>query len=562
MKNILWIVLTLSVCEGFSVSTESRAKAATVEELQARSDRAKLTWQTVALTPTNEDARRVDVDLKTEAQVFDADRFADFLTVRGTYFINGLASCQLGEQKVHPFESHGFVKSLAFQNGKLRFQSAIVQTPLARRERSAQKLLERGVMNTVAPFDFPRCLLNAISSSERDTANLTAELWPQDPKANVKPVLIVGGDNGTPFAVDPATLETLGPLTEVVPSLRELRGLKFLAHKRIEGDRMIFCASKFDIPGEDFQGNTQIEFIEVDSNFEVVSRRSQTARFMVFHDWMITPDYYIVPQNPAVMKYDKLAKFVVGQTVGVDIFEMDVEANGAFWLIPRHDPEAKAQLIEADSHFSIFHFGPCSQKDDLVTIYASVFDDYEYGGEMGFDGVKQEFDPIRWSSNERIPAPRLDKFVLDLSRGSLVNRERLPVLDEIRKEDVPIDMPTFGDDGTNCQFSYFIGACRPEGWFPFRSVVKRDLWNNKTWNWDAGDDKVVSEVMFVPRDDGKSEDDGFVLGIVHDSTKQVCDMMVWDSTVFGDGPMASIPLGGLMPWCVHGSWAPNYIAEQ
>ena len=60
---------------------------------------------------------------------------------------------------------------------------------------------------------------NALSSSERDTTNLTADLWPlpntsdnRDGIDGIDPILIVCTDNGEPYALDPQTLATRGRL--------------------------------------------------------------------------------------------------------------------------------------------------------------------------------------------------------------------------------------------------------------------------------------------------------------------------------------------------------------
>lgn len=37
------------------------------------------------------------------------------------------------------------------------------------------------------------------------------------------------------------------------------------------------------------------------------------------------------------------------------------------------------------------------------------------------------------------------------------------------------------------RYCYFSGAWRPEGWFPFRSLLKADLGSGTVTNWDAGD---------------------------------------------------------------------------
>ena len=51
--------------------------------------------------------------------------------------------------------------------------------------------------------------------------------------------------------------------------------------------------------------------------------------------------------------------------------------------------------------------------------------------------------------------------------------------------------PSPGSPLVNClrqaRYCYFSGAWRPEGWFPFRSLLKADLGSGTVTNWDAGD---------------------------------------------------------------------------
>jgi carotenoid cleavage dioxygenase-like enzyme len=49
---------------------------------------------------------------------------------------------------------------------------------------------------------------------------------------------------------------------------------------------------------------------------------------------------------------------------------------------------------------------------------------------------------------------------------------------------------------------------------------------------------------------------------VHNAQDAECALMVWDSVDFDEGPIARIPLGDLLPWCVHGTWIPDYVGEE
>ncbi|KAL9186001.1 hypothetical protein ACHAXT_005239 [Thalassiosira profunda] len=534
---------------------------------RARSQKARETWSTIALHPTSRNQGK-EIPLDGESTVVHNQRlFDEFCKVKGTYFMNGLASCQIGDRLVHPFEAHGHCKSLVFDgSGKMYFTTNIVETPLAKKERGRNKLLNRGVMSTVSDMDsLWGNIRNALSSSERDTANLTADLWPPPSTKNlegIEPMLITCTDNGEPYALDPKTLEMKGRLVDVVPKLKAVfpEGSKFLAHTRYDEERgrFVMCRYKMVIPGDEGKGNTEMEFVEFDDNFDVVSKREFTTRFIVFHDWQLTDNYYVVPKNPAYLRWDNILQFVLGLKLGTDVFAMEEETNGEFILIPRHDANEEVHEVQSDAFFNCFHFGPVFERKEAneLVVNGCVFDSYTFGGEMGFDGENQQFSPIEWgsvglaSNGAQSPPPRLDKFVIDTNTFQIKSKERVPV--------IPIDMPSFNGDTKPCRYSYFLGASRPEGWFPFRQIVKLDLDTYESFVYDAGEDQVVSEPMFIPRSNPTSEDDGFVVSLVHDAPSKNARLMVWDSQTFQEGPIAECSLSELFPWAVHGSFVPNY----
>ncbi|EED90585.1 predicted protein [Thalassiosira pseudonana CCMP1335] len=529
---------------------------------QERSQKAIDTWSTVALHPTS-NVRRKEISLSGESTtVYNQRLFDEFTSIKGTYFMNGLASCKIGNRLIHPFEAHGHCKSLVFDGqGKMYYTSNIVETPLTKKERAQNRIINRGVMSTVADLDsLWGNIQNALSSSERDTASLTADLWPPPFTKNgdgIDPLLITLTDNGEPYALDPNTLQMKGKLIDVVPKLASVfRGNKCLAHSRYDeaNNRFIMCINNMIIPGEDFKGNVQMEFVEFDDNFDVVSRRQHTTRFMVFHDWALTENYYVVPKNPAYLKWRNIAKFVVGLGLGTDVFAMEEETPGEFILIPRHGTDDDVKEIQSDVFFNCFHFGPVYENDDELIINGCIFDSYSFGGEMGFNGDEQSFSPIEWGSTglangAQAPAPRLDQFVVDTSKTPyrLKSKERVPV--------IPVDMPSFNGNAKFCRYSYFLGASRPEGWFPFRQIVRLNMETFESFVYDAGYEQVVSEPMYIPKNNptSSSDDEGFVLSFFHDAINKQAKIVVWESASFSDGPIAVIAMGDFFPWCVHGS---------
>eukprot|EP00439_Symbiodinium_sp_Y106_P000067 s3081_g1.t1 len=99
-------------------------------------------------------------------------------------------------------------------------------------------------------------------------------------------------------------------------------------------------------------------------------------------------------------------------------------------------------------------------------------------------------------------------------------------------------MPTFHPlrDGREARYCYCSGASRPEGWFPFRSLLKVDLSSGEVENWDAGDGCIVSEPTFLPNSPGglewlgeEKEDDGWLVSIVHDGDAGECRLVLLDA---------------------------------
>mmetsp|Transcript_19972 Transcript_19972/g.25163 ORF Transcript_19972/g.25163 Transcript_19972/m.25163 type:complete len:600 (+) Transcript_19972:35-1834(+) len=526
------------------------------------------TWQTIALSEPEEET--FPFNLK-DCDILGGEKIGNLEKLEGKYFINGLASCAVGERVVHPFEAHGFIKSIEFHgNGTATFQSKYVNTFLTSLERNLKRPVSRGVMSRI--FDGPFKFLNILSPQERNTANLACRAWPPSSVSSEQQRLLVGGDNSAPYCLDIQNLNTKGLLSNE-DSFVEIKGKKMLAHTRYDSIRqrliMAACNFAFDTPGDD--GNALLYFWEYDANGRLVSQREYKTDFMVMHDWILTDNYYVIPKNPATFEWGNLPKFLSGYARGVDVFSLAYLTNGAFLLIPRHDINAPVIEATADSFFNIFHLGSTYEREKKdgtgkeVVVNAVVFDSYNFGKEMGFDADLQEFDPTGWSTSEDAFPPRLDRFVIDCNGGEIISRTRVPLQNIETGEDIPVDMPTHHPlrDGQESRYLYFAGG-RQNGWFPFRKLVKFDSETQLTDSWDAGDGRIVSEPMFIPSGQGgvewlgqSKEDEGFVFSVVHNAEDRTNELAVLDAQNFGAGPIALLKLGGLSPWSVHGHWNPS-----
>jgi carotenoid cleavage dioxygenase len=86
-------------------------------------------------------------------------------------------------------------------------------------------------------------------------------------------------------------------------------------------------------------------------------------------------------------------------------------------------------------------------------------------------------------------------------------------------------------------------------------VIKYDFATGRRTVWDPGPSSHTGEWLFVPTDPG--EDEGFLLGFVHDATTASTDFAVLDATDVAAGPVARVRLPQRVPYGFHGTWIPE-----
>lgn len=85
-------------------------------------------------------------------------------------------------------------------------------------------------------------------------------------------------------------------------------------------------------------------------------------------------------------------------------------------------------------------------------------------------------------------------------------------------------------------------------------VVKYDLADGTSRFHDFGAGRSTSEPVFVPRDHGAGEDDGWILSFVYDRADRTSEFVVLDAADMAAEPVAAISLPQRVPHGFHGSW--------
>lgn len=88
-------------------------------------------------------------------------------------------------------------------------------------------------------------------------------------------------------------------------------------------------------------------------------------------------------------------------------------------------------------------------------------------------------------------------------------------------------------------------------------LLKFDVSRDEVVAWQPGPGRRPSEPLFVRADDGKSDDEGWLLSVVDDVNRGTSDIYVLDASSMGRrGPEAVIHLPVRLPLRSHGEWVP------
>jgi carotenoid cleavage dioxygenase-like enzyme len=85
-------------------------------------------------------------------------------------------------------------------------------------------------------------------------------------------------------------------------------------------------------------------------------------------------------------------------------------------------------------------------------------------------------------------------------------------------------------------------------------TLKHDLHTGQRWELDHGPGRCAGEPVFVGRDGGTAEDDGWLLTLVHDLGDSSTDFVVMDAADLGRGYVARVQLPQRVPFGFHGNW--------
>ena len=184
-----------------------------------------------------------------------------------------------------------------------------------------------------------------------------------------------------------------------------------------------------------------------------------------------------------------------------------------------------------------FEIGPCY-------VYHPV-NAYDDGESVVLDVVRHEKTLATNFQGGGEGPPTLDQWVIDLASGRVA---------ESRVDDRPLEFPRVDDRLTGRRHRYAYAAGVPDD-LVIKDLIKHDYRTDSTVVRNFGPGTTIGEFVFQPSAPDAAEDDGVLMGYVHNPDTDRTDLMLVDARTLET--VAAVHLPTRVPNGLHGNWTPT-----
>lgn len=270
---------------------------------------------------------------------------------------------------------------------------------------------------------------------------------------------------------------------------------------------------------------SKVQYVRVDKGGEVCRVVDIPVQHgPMIHDCAITRSQVVVLDLPVTFSFKRLF------TRSPFPYAWNDRHPARVGLLPKDGDAGDMRWFDVDPCF-VFH--PCN-----------AFDLPDGGVVMDVVAHHRMFD--RSSQGPELDsAARFERWTMPAT-GGRVTREVL--------HDVPQEFPRFDERlaGEPYRCAYTVGF-RP-GMPGGQALFRHDLQTRQTLCHDFGADGVPGEFVFVPRQAQGPEDDGWLMGFVHNRQSGCAELHVINADDFAGSPQAVVHIPARIPAGFHGNW--------
>ena len=467
----------------------------------------------------------------------------------GTYYRNMHARFTgwSGRKVRHPFDADGMVTGVTLdgRSGKAVVRQRFVATDGAVAERVAGRTLFPGQFGNPQP-------LWAGGASFKNLAN-TNVLWNSGK-------LLALWEGSRPHIIDPLSLATRGEWN--------VNGLvgggptdSFAAHPRRSADGGV---ANFAYAGNPVTGKTTVRFWDfLPDSWELRSPAQvhQVEGFGLYHDWLLTENWFILVAAPATWgpagkPLDQLrmtAEFVAGRRPVTSMISFDKTRPTMVHLYPRDAAAAaragrRAISVELDTFFSFHHANAWEDEasgtltfdtvstPELKVDDSSLLGQGNEGAERALGGGGNRFLIEDLDYERDVPRTDLVRYTVDLRRRTFSKRP-------LSTRHVEFPSVAAAVSGRPHRYVYSTPGPSAAGVSPQAGVLKTDTVDaSRSQIWLPREYEFCGEVIFTPRPEPQSEDDGYLLTLCYNGREGTSTMLAFDARGVDAGPIARVPL--------------------
>ena len=451
-----------------------------------------------AFAPTHEELTLTDLEVVGEIPE----------DLNGVYVRNGPNPQFEPRGRYHWFDGDGMVHAVHISEGKAVYRNRWIRTDGFQREHGAGGVLWRGIMEPWRE--------NPPGEPEKDTANT-------DVIFHNERLLALWYRAGRPYALDPVTLDTLGP-EDFDGTLR----CEVSAHAKVD-----------DRTGELFFFDYGVKPPYM--RYGVVSPSGAISHFTGIdlpgprlpHDMAITERYSILMDLPLIN--DPRAAAAGRYRL---FFERDMPSR--FGIIPRYGSGDEVRWFEAEPCFIYHSVNAWEEGDEIVMDVCRV---KRPEPRSDLDGpLAQMLAYLRLDAH-------MQRYRFDLRTGRTVEQ----VVDDDNSEFPSVNQHFIG---RRSRYAYNMHIS-PESELLFDGLMKYDVDTGRADTHWFGEGRWGSEAPFAPRPGASGEDDGYLVSYVYDEREGHSEVEVLAAADVSAGPLCRIKLPVRVPIGFHATWVPG-----
>jgi carotenoid cleavage dioxygenase-like enzyme len=437
----------------------------------------------------------------------------------GAYVLNGPSQRFKPATKYHYYDGDAMLRAIFFRDGKASFRQRWVRNEAFIAEELAGKNIWPGV---VGPYDY------ALPTPIKDVSNTDVIFY-------AGKLLSLWHMSGTPYSIDPLTLETKGRET-----LGGLLTHALSAHSKVDprtGELFYFSfgdTAPFMRYGVASAAGKLLHDVPID----IPGPRSP-------HDMGLTEHYAILHDLPF------FHDVAVGQKHGKRTVRFHRDLPARFGILPRYGSAREIRWFEAEPCY-ILHIVNCWEEGDWVHQIGCRQSDPDYARDPK-DGPlasmmaqrRRLHQMHRWSFNLRTGETRETQLDDANTEFPKINSHYLGRASRYSfNQRIPLPQP-----GTT------IGQCQT-----FDGLVRYDFRTGATQHFDYGEGVHGNEAPIAPRLGATldaAEDEAYVINFVTDSRDWSSQCLIFDAADIAAGPIARIRIPHRVSLGFHAAWVPG-----